>query len=67
LKTELQRRLDGAGCPVVAWAAHNVNPGFIAQIQDRLLAAVDRRDAVAAIAAKRFDVGSVGYVLHVRR
>lgn len=67
LKAELQRRLDGAGCPVVAWAAHNMSPTVIAAIQDRLLAALDRPDAGPLFVKERFDDGSVGYVLHVRR
>lgn len=66
LKSELQHRLDGTGCPVIAWAAHNMSPGIIANIEQRLLMALDRRGATL-VATQRFDDGSPGFVLYVRR
>src|SRR5262249_31786493 len=30
LKQELQRRVDGEGCPVLAWSAHNITAPIIA-------------------------------------
>jgi hypothetical protein len=63
LKPELQRRLAGQGCPVVAWMAHNMTPEASAWIGDKLLAAVG---STAAVAAREFDDGSLGYVLTVK-
>lgn len=63
LKQELQRRLAGQGCPVVAWMAHNMTPEAGAWIQDKLRAAVG---GTAGIAAREFDDGSLGYVLTVK-
>jgi len=67
LKVELQRRLDGGGCPILAWAVHNMTPETIAWIEDKLLASLDRRDAAMKVATRVFEDGSVGYVLYVRR
>ncbi len=67
LKVELQRRLDGGGCPILAWAVHNMTPETIAWIEDKLLASLDRRDAAIKVATRVFEDGSVGYVLYVRR
>jgi hypothetical protein len=66
LATELQRRLDGHGCPVLAWAAHNMNPALIASIQQKLLEALGRPDAAGRVAIQPFSDGSPGYVLHIR-
>jgi hypothetical protein len=67
LTTELQRRVDGGGCPIVAWAAHDMTAVMIDRIKDKLLAALDRSDAAMSIATKSFDDGSAAYVLYVRR
>jgi hypothetical protein len=67
LTTELQRRVDGGGCPIVAWVAHNMTAVMIDRIKDKLLAALDRSDAAMSIATKSFDDGSAAYVLYVRR
>jgi hypothetical protein len=67
LKRELQARLDGAGCPVLAWAAHNMEPAIFALLQDRLLRALDRADAAPLVVRTTFEDGKPGYVLHVRR
>ena len=67
LKVELQRRLDGGGCPILAWAVHNMTPETIAWIEDKLLASLGRRDAAMKVATRLFEDGSVGYVLYVRR
>jgi hypothetical protein len=64
LKAELQRRLAGDGCPVLAWTAHNMTPEAIASIQARLLAALGA--GTATIAAQEFEDGSLGYVLYRR-
>ena len=66
VSAELQRRLEGQGCPVLAWAAHNMNPAFIASIEEKLLATLGRPDAATGVAIKSFSDGSPGYVLYVR-
>jgi hypothetical protein len=65
LKEELQRRLAGQGCPVLAWMAHNMTPAIGAWIQTKLLAAVGV-DA-AKVSLREFDDGGLGYVLYVSR
>lgn len=65
LTGELQRRLEGQGCPVLAWAAHNMNPEIIAALEERLLLALGRSGAVDRIAIKAFSDGSLGYVIYV--
>jgi hypothetical protein len=65
LAGELQRRLEGQGCPVLAWAAHNMNPEIIAALEERLLLALGRSGAVDRIAIKAFSDGSLGYVIYV--
>ena len=66
LAGELRRRLDGQGCPVLAWSAHNMNRAFIAAIEERLLGALGRPDAAGLVAVKPFTDGSSGYVLYLR-
>jgi hypothetical protein len=67
LMAELQRRVDGGGCPIVAWAAHNMTPATIGRIKDKLLGSLNRADAAMGIATRSFDDGSAGYVLYVQR
>lgn len=64
---ELQRRIAGEGCPILAWSAHNMTLKTINRIEDRLLDALDRHSATMKIAMKSFHDGSAGYVLYVRR
>ena len=42
LRADLQRRLEGGGCPVLAWSAHNLSGEAIAVIKDELLRSMDR-------------------------
>lgn len=66
LAGELRRRLDGHGCPVLAWATHNMNGAFVAEIEERLLGALGRPEAAGRVAIKPFTDGSVGYVIYVK-
>jgi hypothetical protein len=66
LATELRQRLDGRGCPVLAWSAHSMNDEVIARIEDKLVSALGRPDGAARIAIQPFEDGAMGYVL-VRR
>lgn len=65
LKEELQRRLAGEGCPVLAWSAHNMSPSVIAWLRDKLIAAVGTNPT--RVATQEFSDGSLGYVLYVAR
>lgn len=66
LATELKQRLDGRGCPVLAWAAHDMSAGIVARIEERLVGALGPPDAAGRIVIQRFEDGAMGYVL-VRR
>ena len=60
LKAELQRRIDGVGCPVIAWSAHGVYPRQQGPIASQLLAVADRRSALPAAQVRRFRVYGYG-------
>ncbi len=64
LKTELQRRIDGEGCPVLAWAAHNMPAGAMAVARDELLKWADRATARTKVTTKAFQDDSPGFVLY---
>jgi hypothetical protein len=64
LKAELQRRLDGDGCPILAWSVHNVSPEAFAGAKHALLAAVDRAGAESTVKTKTFRDGEVGFILY---
>ncbi|HEY4171316.1 MAG TPA: glycosyltransferase family 39 protein [Reyranella sp.] len=66
LTAELERRLAGQGCPVVAWSAHNMAPGIADWIRVQLLASAGRAADDPRIAIRSFDDGAMGYVLYVR-
>jgi hypothetical protein len=67
LKAELQRRLDGEGCPVLAWAAHNMSAGAIAVAKDELLDGTNRPASRSKVTAKAFQDDGLGFVLYVER
>jgi hypothetical protein len=67
LRAELQRRLDGDGCPILAWSVHNMNIEAIAVIRDELLRSMDRPVAKTAVKTKVFRDGQVGFVLYLDR
>jgi hypothetical protein len=67
LRAELQRRLDGDGCPILAWSAHNMNIEAIAVIKDELLRSMDRPAAEPVVKTKVFRDGQIGFVLYLDR
>ena len=67
LRAELQRRLDGDGCPILAWSVHNMNIEAMAVIKDELLRSMDRPVAKTAVKTKVFRDGQVGFVLFLDR
>ena len=64
---ELQRRVDGKGCPILAWSVHNMGPKTLARAKVELLDMLDRSTAIAAVATKEFHQGKVGYALYLTR
>jgi hypothetical protein len=66
LTAELRRRIDGEGCPVLAWSAHNITAEVMAAATSALLAWTDR-PASAAVKVKAFEDGGMGFVLYVER
>jgi hypothetical protein len=66
LKAELERRMAGEGCPVLAWSTHNMTPDIANWIKATLLASIGRPSAGASIVVQPFDDGAQGYVLYVR-
>jgi hypothetical protein len=65
LKAELQHRLDGEGCPVIAWAAHKAYPAAMSRVKREFLSWTGRLDAAEAVKIKEFRDGEVGLVLYV--
>ncbi len=66
LTAELQRRLAGQGCPVLAWSAHNMAPGIADWMKTQLLESAGLAADDPRIAIRSFDDGAMGYVLYVR-
>jgi uncharacterized membrane protein len=66
LKAELERRLDGKGCPVLAWSAHNMSPETADWMKARLLASLVRSADGARVAIRPFNDGAPGYVLYAQ-
>lgn len=67
LRQELRRRVDGAGCPVLAWAVHRITPEELAGAGADLLRMVGRADAGTVLRIKTFRDGQEGYVLYADR
>jgi hypothetical protein len=67
LKRELQRRIDGGGCPVLAWSAHNVTLPVMTAAASHLLVAADRPSAQAMVATQAFEDDSPGFVVYLKR
>ena len=67
LRAELGRRLDGKGCPIVAWAVHNMPFETMTRTVNALMRAADPAAARAVVKAEVFADGQVGYVMHLDR
>jgi hypothetical protein len=65
LRTELQRRLDGDGCPLLAWSVHNVSVETIAVAKRELLKSMDRPVPEMAVKTQEFREGQVGFVFYL--
>ncbi len=64
LRDNLRQRLDGEGCPVLAWSVHNLSGEALAVIRDELLRSLDRPAAAPVVKTKVFRDGQVGLVLY---
>jgi hypothetical protein len=65
LKQELQHRIDGQGCPVLAWSIHY--PPEMGPFTERLLQILDRTSAAGRVHLKTFRDGFEGFALYVGR
>ena len=65
LQHQLQRRLNGEGCPVLAWSVHNVTAEMMTAAKAALMALAGRPDAT--VKAKTFEDGTMGFVLYAER
>jgi len=65
LAQELRGRLEGQGCPVLAWSAHNVNAVALARARTDLLRTLDGTGAESRIRIQEFRQGDTGYALYV--
>jgi hypothetical protein len=63
----LRQRVDGKGCPVLAWAAHNVTAEIMAAAQDALLAGIGRSDEASGVGRKAFTDGGMSFVLYRKK
>jgi hypothetical protein len=66
LKAELTRRLEGQGCPVLAWAAHNVDAKAMERTTTSLLRSLDYSGPATRIKTRAFTDGADGYVVYVQ-
>jgi hypothetical protein len=64
MKEYLQWRIDGNGCPILAWSVHLITEEEFAEAARELLKAVDRPDAGRVVQTKILRDGFPGYVLY---
>lgn len=64
MKEYLQWRLDGNGCPILAWSIHLISEEEFAAAARELLKAVDRPDAGRVVRTNILRDGFPGYVLY---
>lgn len=67
LKAELQRRVDGQGCPVLIWGVHLVEVKAMEAARRELAQVLDRPALVEMAQIGRFRDGFLGYVLAMDR
>jgi hypothetical protein len=65
LQAQLRRRLNGEGCPVLLWSAHNVTAEVMTAAKASLVALSGRPEA--AVKAKMFEDGGMGFVLYAEQ
>jgi hypothetical protein len=67
LVEELQRRLSGKGCPILAWSVHNVARETLEQAEAEFLRATNRPAIAGTITLEEFHQGQTGYALYLIR
>jgi len=66
VKAELTRRLNGSGCPVLAWDAHNIDAKEMERVKANLLRSLGYSGSEVKVGMRAFTDGADGYVLYVR-
>jgi hypothetical protein len=66
LERMLQGRIDGVGCPVLAWTAHFITRADVEALGGKLLEAVDRADRRPDLRMKIVKDGQEAFVLYVQ-
>lgn len=64
MKEYLQWRVDGNGCPILAWSIHLITEDELAQAGRELLKTIDRPNAGRIVQLKVLHDGLPGYVLY---
>ena len=64
MKEYLQWRVDGNGCPILAWSIHLITEDEFAEVGRELLKAIDRPNAGRVVQTKILRDGFPGYVLY---
>ncbi len=64
MKEYLQWRVDGNGCPILAWSIHLITEEEFAEAARELLKAIDRPGAGRVVKTKILHDGFPGYVLY---
>jgi hypothetical protein len=65
LAAELQARLAGLGCPIVAWSVHNIGPRTFDEATDALLRTIGAQPGSTKL--KQFEQGQTGFALYLDR
>jgi hypothetical protein len=66
-KKLLRERIDGSGCPVLAWTVHTIPRDVADEIGAKILAATDRQARAADLGVIVVKDGFEGYVLTMKR
>ncbi|MSP76137.1 MAG: hypothetical protein EXR12_08375 [Rhodospirillaceae bacterium] len=64
MKEYLQWRVDGNGCPILAWSIHLITEKELAEAGSELLRAIDRPNSGSIMRMKVLHDGFPGYVLY---
>ena len=67
LRRELRRRLDGEGCPILAWSVHNMPAASFARVKRDLLQSTGGTPPDHTMRTREFRQGQEGYALYLDR
>ena len=67
LRQMLARRIDGNGCPVLAWVVHLATPEIAAEIAKAVLAVAGRSARAADLEVITIRTGLEGYIIAMKR